>query len=71
MDEKKLKELSETYPLNPSVPVKLPKPTFWPIFLAFSVIFFFWGFITSFIITLVGLLLIGITIFGWIMELKT
>ncbi len=70
MDENKLKELSDTYPLSPSVPEKLPKATFWPIFLAFSVIFFFWGFITSFIITLVGLSLIGISIFGWIMELK-
>ena len=70
MEEKKIKELSDVYPLTSAKPEKLPKPTFWPIFLAFSVIFFFWGFITSIIISGVGLLMIGISIYGWIMEFK-
>ena len=70
MDESKLKEISEKYKLSPSVPEELPGPTFWPIFMAFSVTLFFWGFITSPIISGVGIITIGISLYGWIMELK-
>jgi len=70
MEEEKLKQTSETYKLNPAVPEELPKPTFWPIFTAFSVTLFFWGFITSLIISAVGVVSIGVSLYGWIMELK-
>ena len=70
MDENKLSQLSDEYKLSPSVPQRIPKPTYWPVFLAFSVVLFFWGFITSIIISGVGLLLIGVSTYGWIMELK-
>ncbi len=68
MDQNKLKELSEDYPLNPAVPEDIPKPTFWPIMLAFGVLFLFWGFVTSFILSVVGIAGIGISISGWIGE---
>jgi len=68
MDENKLKELSEEYPLNPAVPEEIPKPTFWPIMLAFSILFFFWGIVTSAILSFVGLAGMGISISGWIGE---
>jgi len=70
MEESKLKQLSEQYPLNPAVPEKLPHSTYWPIIMAFSVIFFFWGFITSLIISAVGLIGIGFSIWGWIGALN-
>ncbi len=70
MDELKLRQLSDEYELNPAVPEKLPHPTYWPVMLAFSVIFFFWGFITSIIISAVGLAAMGISISGWIGALN-
>jgi hypothetical protein len=70
MDENQLQQFSDTYKLNPAVPQKLPKPTFWPVFTAFSVILFFWGFITSFIISIAGVISLGVSLYGWIMELK-
>ena len=70
MEESKLKQLSGQYPLNAALPEKLPHPTYWPVLMAFSVIFFFWGFITSLIISAVGLIGMGISILGWIGALN-
>ena len=70
MDENKLKQLSGEYKLSSAVPQRIPKSTYWPVILAFSVTLFLWGFVTSVIISGVGLIIIGFSIFGWIMELK-
>ncbi len=70
MDKTKLEQLTENYPLHPSKPEEIPPPTFWPIMTAFSVMFFAWGFITSIIITGVGFVGMGISIAGWIEELR-
>ncbi|MFZ0454389.1 MAG: hypothetical protein WCE54_10205 [Ignavibacteriaceae bacterium] len=70
MDKDKLKRLSSEYELNPAVPQKIPKSTYWPFILAFSVTLVFWGFATTIFISLVGLIILGFAIFGWIMELK-
>ncbi len=70
MDENKLKQLSGEYKLSPAVPQKIPKSTYWPVILAFSITLFLWGFITSIFISGVGLIITGFAIFGWIMELK-
>jgi len=69
MEEIKLNELLEGYELNPAVPEELPHSSYWPIMLAFSVVFFFWGFITSLIISGVGLVTMGFSIWGWIGDL--
>ena len=53
-----------------ATPQEIPEPTFWPIVLGFAVMFFFWGMITSLIITGVGVLMIAIAITGWITELN-
>ncbi len=66
MNESKLKSLSDEYELHPALPQKIPNSTYWPIIMAFSVIFFFWGFITSLIISAVGLVAIVISILGWL-----
>ncbi len=52
----------------PAQPEELPELTFWPIVLAVGVAFFFWGFITSFIISGVGLAVMGTALYGWIEE---
>lgn len=68
MDENKLKDLSEEYPLSDAVPQIIPKPTFWPIMLAASVVFFFWGIVTTFILSIVGLAGMSVSLAGWIGE---
>jgi hypothetical protein len=49
-------------------PEELPEFTFWPIILATGVVFFFWGFITSLIVSGAGLAIMGTAMFGWIGE---
>jgi hypothetical protein len=72
MDKNKLEEISEKYGygLLPGEPQDLPKPTLWPIVLAFGIIFSFWGFLTSLIITGVGACISFVALAGWIEEFK-
>jgi hypothetical protein len=69
MSEINLNELSDEYKLSPAVPEELPHSSYWPVMLALSVVFFFWGFITSLIISGVGLITMGVSIWGWIGDL--
>ena len=48
----------------------MPRPTYWPAILALGVVFLLWGFVTSFIISLVGLALFALALWGWIQELQ-
>ena len=50
-------------------PEELPKPTYWPFFLALGVVLIFWGILTSWIVTGIGFILFGIAITGWITEI--
>lgn len=70
MDETNSKQILREDELSRAVPEKLPAPTFWPITLSLGVIFFFWGFITSLIISGVGLVTIGFSIAGWIGDMN-
>ena len=72
MDENKLKKLADEYgyELSPSEPQEMPRPTLWPIALAFGIIFSFWGILTSLIITAVGAGISVIALAGWIEEFK-
>jgi hypothetical protein len=51
-------------------PEELPKPTFWPAALAFAITFLLWGIVTSPIITVVGVLLFGVSLAGWIGDIR-
>ena len=62
--------INEEYPLSPADPQEMPVPTYWPVVLAFGVLFVFWGLITSFYITGVGLIISAVAIAGWIIELN-
>ena len=57
----------EMYPADPQ---EIPEPTFWPFILAFGVMFLFWGIIGSFIMSLVGVLIMIVSIAGWVSELR-
>lgn len=50
-------------------PVKMPKPTYFPFLMAFSLMFFFWGLISLWTIALSGLIGTGISLAGWINDL--
>ncbi len=50
-------------------PQKLPKPTYWPFFLAFGFAFLLWGILTTWIISVVGFITIVVSISGWIKDL--
>lgn len=49
-------------------PEHIPRPTYWPAAVALGVTFFLWGFLTTWIIAVVGLLLMGVGLAGWIGE---
>jgi hypothetical protein len=51
-----------------ALPRDLPKPTFWPISLAMGIAFLFWGFISSILISLVGLAVMAVSFAGWLGE---
>ena len=70
MDQSDINLQENEYPLHPSDPVIIPDSTYWPISLAFGVTLLFWGFITSLILSGVGLVCMVIALAGWIRELN-
>jgi hypothetical protein len=55
---------------NRAKPDVIPAPTVWPAALALGTMFFAWGVIASPIILVVGLVLFGISLAGWIGEIR-
>ncbi len=51
-------------------PEKLPKPTYWPFFLAMGIMFLAWGLLTIWLISLAGLIIFIISLAGWINDLR-
>jgi hypothetical protein len=51
-------------------PHKLPRPTYWPFFTALGVVLIFWGILTTWFITGIGLITFGIALGGWISDLN-
>jgi hypothetical protein len=48
----------------------IPEPTYMPVVVALGVVCMLWGIVTTYLITLVGLVLFVVGIFGWIGELR-
>ena len=70
MDEP-VTNLNETeYPLQDAEPAIIPDSTYWPFALAFGIAFLFLGFLTSLIVSAVGLVCMIIAIAGWISEMN-
>ena len=61
---------TDEYPLEKAQPEELPKPTIWPLTLAFGVVFLFWGFVTSLVITITGIVIIAVAVTGWISDME-
>lgn len=51
-------------------PDVVPHPTYWPITMALGITFFAWGAVTTFIISILGLILFGIALAGWIGDIR-
>ena len=51
-------------------PAHIPRPTAWPAGLALGVTFFAWGLVTSLIMVSAGLLVIVVSLAGWIGEMR-
>jgi hypothetical protein len=50
-------------------PEHAPRPTYWPATMALAITFIFWGVVTSFIISGVGLVLLVVALAGWIGDM--
>ncbi len=70
MSKTRIDQLTDENKMYPADPQEIPAPSFWPFILAFGVMFLFWGIITSFIVSLVGVIIMIISIAGWISELR-
>jgi hypothetical protein len=55
---------------EPLPPDHLPGPTVYPIGLAMGTTFIFWGLISSLMILGAGLVLFGLTLAGWISDIR-
>ena len=51
-------------------PELLPRPTYWPFFLAMGLSFLFWGLLTTWVILLAGALIFVTALAGWINQLR-
>lgn len=51
-------------------PEHTPQPTYWPIVVALAITFLFWGAVSALAISVVGLVLLVISLAGWIGELR-
>lgn len=51
-------------------PENLPRPTYWPFFLALGLMFAGWGLLSTWLFSMIGLIVIIISLFGWINNLR-
>jgi len=51
-------------------PELLPRPTYWPFFLAMGLAFLFWGLLTTWVILLAGALIFITALIGWINQIR-
>jgi hypothetical protein len=50
--------------------VHIPEPTYMPVVVALGVVCMLWGIVTTYLMTLVGVVLFVVGTFGWIGELR-
>lgn len=51
-------------------PQKLPRPTYWPFYLAMGLALLGWGVKAGWVIAAAGLVIFGIALTGWITDLR-
>lgn len=51
-------------------PEHLPRPTYWPFFMALGLTFAGWGLLSAWLFSIIGLVVFTISLFGWINNLR-
>jgi hypothetical protein len=51
------------------LPEKIPEPTYWPFLMAFGIVLVFWGLVSTWIISLAGVIIFAASLAGWIGDL--
>jgi hypothetical protein len=51
-------------------PENLPRPTYWPFFLALGLTFAGWGLIMTWLFSVIGFIVIVVSLYGWINILR-
>jgi hypothetical protein len=52
-----------------AIPAGLPKPTYWPFFLAVGIGFIFWGLLAAWMMLVVGIIVTFIALTRWVILL--
>jgi len=55
---------------NPPKPLNIAEPTYWPLVLAVGITTFAWGWVTSWLMTLLGLILVITSVVNWIGDMR-
>jgi len=55
---------------NPPKPLHIAQPTYWPLVLAVGITIFAWGWVTSWLMTVLGLILVITAIVNWIGDMR-
>ncbi|MPR36260.1 hypothetical protein [Salmonirosea aquatica] len=61
---------NQQHPWLPAEPKELPKPTYWPFFLALGVVLMLWGIPTTLYISALGGLIFVLALVRWINLLR-
>lgn len=48
---------------------RVPRPTYWPVVMALGTVFIFWGVVTMWAISAIGLGLFALALVGWVREM--
>ena len=59
----------ETEAMEQARPQYLPRPTYFPFFFALSLMFFLWGLISLWLISVTGFLGMIVSLIGWIKDM--
>ncbi len=51
-------------------PEHLPKPSYWPFFMALGLMFAGWGLLSNWLFSVIGLLVVAVSLFGWINNMR-
>lgn len=53
-----------------ALPKHLPRPTYWPAIFALACVLIFFGVVTKWVVSAVGMILFIISLIGWIGEMR-
>jgi len=51
-------------------PDEIPLPTYWPVVLGVGIVLMAFGVVTTFLVSLIGLILFLIALFGWLGDIQ-